>query len=178
MKALLDFLNDNSGALTFIATAVLAILTARYVVLTGQLAKNSKDQVDALQKQVKAALDAVGVQKRQSQGTLRILTDQLLQHLDGLHVSPMAIRHYEVALWTETDLADLQALTPVAAPELAARAASAVPHLRYLSQNIEAVKHENPGNAFRLSQITEQRWKTAITTARSDLEAIRASLAG
>lgn len=48
IQSIFKFLNDNAGAITAIATALLTIFTARYVYLTRNLVKEAKRQVDLI----------------------------------------------------------------------------------------------------------------------------------
>lgn len=63
MNNIIKYLNDNAGAITSIATTILAIITGLYVLFTYWLAKEAKRQADMVLEQRKSALKREIIEK-------------------------------------------------------------------------------------------------------------------
>lgn len=63
MNNIIKYLNDNAGAITSIATSILAIITSVYVYFTYKLSKEAKRQADMLLKERKSALKREIIEK-------------------------------------------------------------------------------------------------------------------
>jgi hypothetical protein len=129
-----QFLNDNAGAITALATLTLAVLTFFYLRATHGMAKAVRDQAD-LELRME---DAEKLQRRLAFQSLAIRLAALVNCLptENEHI----LNRQPFGLWTEHDLRELEHLVHLVKPESTGRTLAAVLHLRSLTDRAERLR--------------------------------------
>lgn len=94
-----DYLNQNAGGVTGIATIALAVLTGLYVIVTGRQAKHLKDQALQMRKQAEQLLEQD--RKRVRRAIQAIVTELKINHQITRSDSPVPLLSdaYPMNLW-------------------------------------------------------------------------------
>jgi len=162
---LIQWLNQNAGAVTAFATLVLAGLTAWYVILTREIAIASRDTV-------RLATEAQEAERRQSVRSLTPLVRRLSEMAAALPVPLGVLTVQGLPLWTDDDLSDLEALARMVEGADLQAASVAVKHLRFIAERIEEIKRDEAGSGWNANKLLPPVWAQHVTDARNALAAL------
>lgn len=169
----LSWLDEHSGAVqalatlaTLAVTIVLALFTAKYVRLTGRLA-------DAAERQ----LAALAADKEYRRRRLAILVATLVAYMNGL---PKDRAHAEqirrFPLWTDAELAELQALAAELEPRVMPRVTDIAEGMRYLSQEAKRIRQINEALGVDWNRFDWVEWEAAAAKANRGLGYVEGTL--
>ena len=164
-----DWLNQNSGAVQAIATIVLAVLTGFYVILTGQIARAARDQVQ----QALGVQRAAATQARMQLDGLIIRLLVLLDRLPGPEPNDTRIRG--ATLWTEEELQRFEHLTALVGGD-PVEASKTIAAFRGVAGFVREVKETSPLQGFGWNPTNASAWARGLSAAREALTSTHASL--
>ena len=170
MQPFLHWLNANAGALTTLATIVLAVMTGIYIRQNGKIITAMRDQLDLalrvheqdrsdLQEALHADVAALRAHAGRLLGTLSELPQREPQE-DQLRRS---------ALWTSEDLNELQRLARSSRVGVHA-AADAARHLAAIAKLGRRVDQVNPSHGFGFGQRDKEAWARDVAGATEALK--------
>lgn len=170
---MLEWLNTNGTAIQAIAaivgafsTAVLTVLTWRYVRLTRSLSQIASAQMRHLETAAAAATE----QARRSLGTLALRLHAQLSLLDAAEVRQDAVRRF--AGITNEDTSELERLARVVGDPSLTHASVAAVSLRWLLGLFTRISSTNPGHGYQLEPSEAEIYARCMREAHQALEAI------
>jgi hypothetical protein len=167
---MLSWLNENASAIsamsaiaTLLVTSVLAILTARYVYLTGEIARTTSEQARLLQAATRRAeaLTHTGLQM------LAIRLRSALIDLEADAPPDSTIRAF--SLFSAGDIDQLEALARGTSPEAQAQAMPVALALRWLFGLVQRVQATERGFGYRYTKKEVDEYKDTVQLAVSGL---------
>lgn len=156
---MLNFLNQNAGAIQAVATVILVIITCLYVRLTNRLSNIAKEELEFLRKaeQVKKS-QLLAVLK-----TLRICLGELpVDPKDGEKIR-------KVTIWEDRDLNDLQQLASDLDIYAGQTVAIVINSLRWLKEQVDMVKNTNPKLGANWHKFPWEEWNKNLTHAKENI---------
>jgi hypothetical protein len=162
LKSIMEFLNQDSGAISALAAVIYAMATitlifwtVKYVRLTRSLAASSSDQVNHIIQEQKERLQA-------NKRGLHELAKIILIVLNKLPNSKeRAADLLDVTLWTEQDLVDMRHLARGLGGDTLGNVFWAIYHLNEIREIVLKVRQNHPGKDW-----TEVQWSDYQGTLR------------
>ena len=161
----IEWLNRNAGAVTAIASVVLAGLTGWYVVITRQIALASRETL-------RHSVEAQQAARRQAERALRALVRRLSEMAAAVPV-PLGVNTVQrIPLWSDDDLRDLEALAREAEGADLEAASLAVKNLRHIATIIAEIKRDEAGVGWNANKHSPPVWANDVGAARTALAAL------
>jgi hypothetical protein len=171
LEAVWNFLNENAGAIqaigsvvTAVVTAILVVVTRRYVHLTERLATAAAAQLE-FQKEAEVG------KTHELNAYVKLIAAILASLPNDQQTADRVMRH--AINWSPDDLLRFQALASQLSLEAGEHAATMATSMSWLAERVQDVKNTPPSAGYNWSRFPWAQWIDHLGQANAALEQVR-----